>query len=351
MKKLLYISNVYWEWIYQRPQIIADGLSDEFEVTYVYQKWPFMKLELTRDTARMKYRRFSYIPFVEVSKIARKFYVWYNLKNTFYDLDMFDYVYICYPSYKMLLENYKGKIIYDCIDNHAAMTYGKILRNFLEASEIDLINRSSKIFATAKLLQDKIYENTGKKAALVRNGYIKGKEYPIKKACVKDKYTVGYFGTIASWFDYKSLAFAHDKVKNVSYRIIGPGKNRVNEDYISYRDSVEHGLLYENVKDCDCLILPFVLNEITLSVDPVKLYEYIDFGKCIISVYYPEIERFGDFVYFYKDEAEYAKVLSQLVKEGFPPKYNDKQREEFLQQNTWECRIKQIIREITDIDG
>ena len=93
-------------------------------------------------------------------------------------------------------------------------------------------------------------------------------------------------------------------------------------------------------------MMPFVLNDIILAVDPVKLYEYINFGKCIISVYYKEIERFSDFVYFYKDENEFVQLVDYLKTKGFPAKYTEKQQREFLENNSWEVRGKLINESI-----
>ena len=41
------------------------------------------------------------------------------------------------------------------------------------------------------------------------------------------------------------------------------------------------------------MIMPFKLNELVKSVDPVKLYEYINYNKPIISIFYQEIKRYS----------------------------------------------------------
>ena len=100
----------------------------------------------------------------------------------------------------------------------------------------------------------------------------------------------------------------------------------------------------------DCLIMPFVVNDIVRFVDPVKLYEYIAFGKCIVSIYYPEIERFRDFVFFYRTPEEYRKLLDKLTESGFPPKYTDVQRENFLKENTWNMRYNILKKELETLE-
>ena len=57
-------------------------------------------------------------------------------------------------------------------------------------------------------------------------------------------------------------------------------------------------------------MMPFILNELIESVDPVKLYEYINFEKNIICIKYDEILRFKDFVYFYNTACAVITVFS-----------------------------------------
>ena len=92
--------------------------------------------------------------------------------------------------------------------------------------------------------------------------------------------------------------------------------------------------------------MPFLVNEIVSAVDPVKLYEYISFGKCIISVYYQELEHFRDFVYFYRTKKEYLELLDNLCQTGFPTKYNEEQRAEFLASNDWKERYHTLKNHI-----
>ena len=121
---------------------------------------------------------------------------------------------------------------------------------------------------------------------------------------------------------------------------------RVECSQINYEGIVEHSKLYMFIQDYDCLIIPFIVNEIIKAVDPVKLYEYIAFGKCIISVYYEELEFFKEFVYFYTTHEEYHNLIEDLMQKGFPPKYNIRQQKKFLIENSWEERYKQILEAI-----
>ena len=49
---------------------------------------------------------------------------------------------------------------------------------------------------------------------------------------------------------------------------------------------MNHKSLIKYAKNADFFIMPFKLNNLTIGVDPVKLYEYIAYSVPIISVYY-----------------------------------------------------------------
>jgi hypothetical protein len=84
--------------------------------------------------------------------------------------------------------------------------------------------------------------------------------------------------------------------------------------------------------------MPFLVTPLIEAVDPVTLYEYINFGKPILSVYYDEIERFMPFVHFYRSHDEALNIVSQLAALKIGRKYSAVERKTFLDANTWAQR-------------
>ena len=347
--KILYLIHVSWEWIFQRPQILGLQLQEDFDCSVISTKVLF-KENVTRNNILPKKMRYVYmlrgsgkLPFIK--KINNALY-----KHAVKACKEYDAIWICHPSlYRAIPADYKGKIIYDCMDNHVAMTYEKNRQSLFDLEQ-ELLKRADLVFvSSAKLLE--VIPNI-EKAKLVRNGYKETQPLPVKNALKKETYKVGYFGTISSWLDMQLLRSSAVRNKGITYHLIGPIEkgteiNPGNANApIVYEGVVEHELLGEYVSDYDALMMPFMINDITLSVDPVKLYEYICFGNCIVSVWYPEIERFEPFVYFYHNEEEYIQLMDQLAKEGFPAKYTTQQQEAFLKDNSWEQRYKVIKEEI-----
>ncbi len=259
-----------------------------------------------------------------------------------------DVIWICHPSlYKYVPKKYQGKIVYDCMDDHVAMC-NKDDYNRLTQLERELISKSDIIFASSQYLIDKkLFKNN---PVLIRNAYERKNDAVVSMRTSSDsRAKIGYIGTISHWFDFDLLRASVEEDQDIEYYLVGPVEkyvDRVKEesDHIVFEGVVDHSELLFYIKNYDALIMPFKLCDIVLAVDPVKLYEYISYGKCIISVYYPEIERFEPFVYFYHDEKEYIELLTMLKKVDFKPKYSDAQKAEFLENNTWDKRYE-IIRD------
>lgn len=111
---------------------------------------------------------------------------------------------------------------------------------------------------------------------------------------------------------------------------------------IKYLGAVRHGDIQALISGFDAFLMPFRVTELVQSVDPVKLYEYIFFNKPIVSVRYPEIERFSGFVDFYTNHEELISILGQYLTNGFRRKYSDDDRLKFISSNTWSDRVNRI---------
>ena len=355
-KKMLYIMGIDWEWIYQRPQVIAEYLSQDYEITVAFpvKIWDkhVIKNRRNEKPGIHKLKLWAF-PFQRkskwIGKIAGK-YKKFLLRN----YQQYEYIYIDDPiAIEYISGEYNGCLIYDCIDDHEQMCSNEYMRRRVVEDEEILMQRSDLVIVSSQKLLQKRAHIYNKKLNLVRNGTSYTTVYGTKETAIKNQYIIGYIGTIAEWFDQEMIMQSAQKHTELEYHLIGPCiiSDQVRNNRIIYDGVVEHANLQLHVKDYDCMIMPFIVNEIVKAVDPVKLYEYIAFGKCIISVYYEELEYFRDYVYFYKTEKEYNSLLENLIKQGFPPKYNRKQQEKFLKENSWKERYQLIHQLIEQISG
>lgn len=340
--KILYFIHINWYWIFQRPQILALLLQKDFKVT-VYNKQVLFKKKVVSDNEKpLDIHNLWQLPKEDWSfiiKLINKFIIKLQmLKSKHYDA-----IWICHPSlYQYIPSDYKGKIIYDCMDNHVALAIDSE-KEFFRNEEAKLVERADLIFASSNSLKETIPGLSN--ALLIRNGFVSKHIYELALPIIKSKYSITYIGTVDSWFDYDLMNKSSEILSNIKYDIIGPVRYynaNTSVENINYVGVVKHQDLYSKIKNTDALIMPFIVNDIILSVDPVKLYEYISFGKCIISVWYPEIDRFSPFVYFYRDHDEYISLVKKLSEIGFKPKYSREEQLAFLQDNSWESRYSLI---------
>ena len=160
-------------------------------------------------------------------------------------------------------------------------------------------------------------------------------------------------GTIASWFDLDILQATLSHFDNIDYHLVGPSELPASVGHtpnIHFYGPVNYDDLYSYVKTFDVLMMPFKVCELVRSVDPVKLYEYVNFGKPIISVYYQELDQFAPFVYWYSSETELMAVIDALLCSGCQPKYGSEQRVKFLQDNSWSERTIQISHALDGLE-
>lgn len=343
-KKLLYIMGIDWGWIYQRPQIIERHLEEEYDVTVVFPR-SILKL-FTRFQVKypQNYRVLWTLPLQERNVLIGNISRLLN-RHVFRGLNRYETVVIGYPLYyRYISKRYSGFLIYDCMDNYETLyCYPAGVPEVLY-QEKQLISHCNLVFVSSKKLEEKLrkYDVTFlPPIILMRNGTdIPDTLPPVARSARKTRYQLGYVGTIAEWFDQNLIYDSLLQQDDIECHLIGPISITLpSHPRLIVEGIVPHHLLRDTVRSYSCLIMPFRLEETVLYVDPVKLYEYIVMGKCIISIYYPEIERFRDFVYFYQDSSDFIQLLSFLKSEGFPPKYTSIQRRNFLENNSWKTRF------------
>lgn len=359
MKKILYYSLVDWDWIKQRPQFIALGLAEHgFDVraTYIRQ---YRKKGLRRvDPGKVKLHPIYRIPafgyrFPLINKVNR----WIVRRKIAWEIDRFrpDVIWLTHPSqFNDVPETYRGRVVYDCMDDYDVLGAEQSVCQSAYICENALCSRADLIFVSSSMLQKKICgRNPGKvdRVHLIRNG-CNGKLYPRVTGTHDGKIYAGYVGTIAEWFDFDLILESLERIPKLEYFLIGPVM--INDppahERIHYLGTVAHNDLFDRIKEMDCMVMPFRIVDVVLSVDPVKLYEYISWQKNIITVDYPEIERFGKFVWKYSNADEYCSAIAQ---QGIlqAASYSEQDAAGFLADNSWDNRVGLIQSKLQQIDA
>ena len=134
----------------------------------------------------------------------------------------------------------------------------------------------------------------------------------------------------------------------IIYFIVGPVEKNIKvlkHDRIKYFGSIDHKFVKSFILNSDILIMPFILNPLVTAVNPVKMYEYIAFGKKIISIKYDELDKFSNYVNFYTDYIEFKGTLNNMLIHPTVMISN----EQFVNVNNWEVRAKDIVSHIENL--
>lgn len=354
--RMIYIENVEWNHIKARPQYIAEKLSEDFDVT-VYSPYSYKlgKSNFTVD-GNCEVQFVKKLPFEGRSAVISKINHWY--KKKFFKKKItneIQTVFVTYPeAYDYIPTNYKGVVIYDCMDNMLEFDMSDERKKKVRDLEKALYERADIVFVSSENLKNRLFERYFPKRNcwLIRNGY-DGKIATVtnESDVAHEKFKVCYFGTISSWFDFDVIQKSLNEIPELEYEFIGPIEKTITplqHKRIKYIPPLPHSELQQATKDADAYILPFKVNNLIEAVDPVKFYEYINFSKNIISVYYDEIARFTDFVWFYKDTNQYIEILKNLMQDN-GRKYTQQMRLKFLEENTWDKRAQAMCEVIERI--
>jgi teichuronic acid biosynthesis glycosyltransferase TuaH len=361
-KKILFIMHLDWKYVKQRPHFIAEELSNVYDlnVVYFYSKHYLFRnsSNKTPNDKKISITPAFRLPFYEndlvykLNKIYMRLY--FKLLIRRYKPDL---LWITFPLlYDYIPIENNCKIIYDCMDNLTSENFEeKFLKRLLNL-EKKLLEKAELIFVPSESLAYKLNkrQKSLNKLFVIRNAF-DGKMIDNLSDNNKKKkiYKIGYVGTVSSeGFDFELLENSLKKFDNIEYHIIGPLDNKkLNlNNKIKLYGAIEHGKLYDYTKNFDAMIMPFKLNELIKVVDPVKFYEYINYNKPIISIYYDEIDRYKPFVSFYSNNNQFFDILEELIDKKFEKKYSDNDRIKFLKNNTWNDRVKKIINVIDSFD-
>lgn len=353
MKKdtIVYVMNVDWNWIKQRPHFIAEELNDNYNINVLYQ-YKYNRKTLQRyNKTLVNLKPIFVIPMGDRFKILSKLNNKIKAKKIKKYIKKFNpnIIYLTFPDQiNSIDDSYKGMVIYDCMDNHPEFLNDSIKKNKLIMQEKKLVNRADLIFTSSNHLKSVLIERYGNilknRIRLVRNGYNGELLDDIDSQKIKKGlFTISYFGTIGPWFNFDYIIRSLEDFDDINYEIYGPISNVSfpKHERLNYNGIIEHNNLWDSVKESDCFIMPFIIDDIIKCVDPVKLYEYINFKKDIIVPYYTEINRFSNFVYFYDDYNEFKESIIN-IRNSNKVKYSNEERYNFLKMNSWHNRAIMI---------
>lgn len=189
------------------------------------------------------------------------------------------------------------KVIFDVMDDFPQFFHG-ISARCMEIVLRRVIKNADMCFFSSRNLQEK-YGYLAKQSELVLNAC--DEEFLSKCQSLSHERnlrtignrTFGYVGSIAEWFDWNCvIQLAKDNPMD-RVVIVGPNYSRSIPELpenIELRKAVQHCEIPKLLFSFDFGLIPFKLNELTNSVDPVKYYEYVAAGLRVITTEFGEMQ-------------------------------------------------------------
>jgi glycosyltransferase involved in cell wall biosynthesis len=158
---------------------------------------------------------------------------------------------------------------------------------------------------------------------------------------------IGYTGLINWRIDLQLMTYLATRHPEWSFALVGPLKE--DGDMSSFtslpnvhlfgRKTVPELPAY--LKPMDVCLLPYVLNEYTHNVFPLKLYEYLAAGKPIVSTDMFEMRAYvGEDLAIGRTHEEFERAIIEALASETPERAAA--RSERARHNTWDDRLEEI---------
>ncbi|MFX0560662.1 glycosyltransferase [Tepidibacillus infernus] len=260
------------------------------------------------------------------------------------------------------------KVIYDCVDDHGAFT-GLINADLVYQMEKELMGQADLSFATAKqLMEDRkdwskhfyLIPNGAEYEHFAREGKAKGEGKGTDAGIVEIPEVlqqvphpiVGFVGGISDWIDIPLVTRVAKQMPEVSFVFIGPVATNVDElkqlPNVTMLGAKPYQQLPEYIAHFDTCLIPFKINKLTESVNPIKLFEYLSAGKPVVSTPLPEVVAYQEVVEIAGNEEEMIEAIRRTIQPSEKEKQRIEKRQEVGKANSWDARWQQAVKYIEE---
>ena len=339
--------------LFQRPQHIANNLSEKkclifYEVTTMTDKVKTIKkMNNMLYLVNFNNKGYSKILLRIIQNVDKPKYL--EFYSTDWTLSIKDV-----KTYQQ--NNYK--IIYEYIDDINPQIAGTkdIPKNILDKYNYAISNKDTFIVCSADILYNDALKKRGKKNLILTSNGVDYKffkeysEYKVDKTFMNliknGKINICYYGALAKWLDYK-LIQEIDKTNKYNIIIFGVkyddsyDKNMQNCQNVHFLGPKNYKVLKYYAKEADILIIPFLINDITMSTSPVKIFEYMALNKPIVTTNMNECQKYKS-VLIGKTHKEFITKLEEAYNLKDDKKYINLLDKE-AKNNDWSIKAQHII--------
>lgn len=252
---------------------------------------------------------------------------------------------VCINAYNSIYGNYLlGKLnekldIFYCYDGPDTRRYG----DRAEKADQEFARNADGLIVTSDYLARSM-KHLNQNVTVVKNGVdfkLFNKETKTKPRSVNRK-KVGYIGSIDHRFDLETVEYSIQQLPDYDFEFIGDQMNKgVAEQLakypnVTFKPPVSPFEVPALLKNCDVGLIPYLCNEYTKNIYPLKINEYLSVGVPVVLTKFASLPDFDGIVSFANDKEEFCKAIVDDIENDSPEKI--KQRNKFAEKTSWENR-------------
>ncbi len=211
--------------------------------------------------------------------------------------------------------------VYYCVDDWSC--WPEMDAKPLRLMESELIDKCHDIICVSRALQDRIFQQTGRNSVLLQHGFDEQffsrprstkvlKQYPGRK--------ILYWGLIDQRLDAEIVTACANAFPKDSFVFVGPTANPSKELFapknVHSYGVVEYSLLPALAMESSALIMPYLDNDVTRQIQPLKMLEYLAVDKPVIARNLPSTAEWSDCLDVANNPEEFVKLLKKRLEKG-----------------------------------
>lgn len=249
----------------------------------------------------------------------------------------------------------EGALVYHCVDEFSEFTGTdkaallELERKLIEKSDCVIVS-SDRLYDRKRTHNPKTFLVThGVDVAHFRKACDAATQIPADMTDLKGP-VIGFFGLIADWVDLELVRFLAEKQPGWNFVLIG--KSTTDTRMFDGMSNVRllgpkpYSELPAYAKAFDVAILPFVVNELTLAANPLKLREYLAAGLPVVSAAIPEAEKLSAALRIGRDKNSWLTELQEIIKSGKTGPQLAISRK--MDVESWDEKVEQLSRIFTE---
>jgi glycosyltransferase involved in cell wall biosynthesis len=96
-------------------------------------------------------------------------------------------------------------------------------------------------------------------------------------------------------------------------------------------------------------VMPFVLNELTSNVNPIKMREYLSAGLPVVSTDLPEVRGYSDSVRVAHSPEDFIAACEEAIAADDP--FMRRRRSEAMASESWESKVAELGRWVRNAEA